>query len=64
MPFSIPLAKHFKLFVDECLKADVEVEYTSKVFYASAVGCLMYVMVCTRLDLAHVVSQLCLCEEP
>ncbi|WKA01240.1 hypothetical protein VitviT2T_019529 [Vitis vinifera] len=28
----------------------------SKVPYASAVGCLMNVMVCTRLDLVHVVS--------
>ena len=28
----------------------------SKVPYASAVGCLMYAMVCTRPDLAHVVS--------
>jgi hypothetical protein len=27
-----------------------------KVLYASAVGCLMYAMVCTRPDLAHVVS--------
>jgi hypothetical protein len=31
----------------------------SKVPYASVVGCLMYVMVCTRLDLAQVVSQVC-----
>jgi hypothetical protein len=28
----------------------------SKVPYASAVGCLMYAMVSTRLDLAHAVS--------
>ena len=28
----------------------------SKVPYASVIGCLMYAMVCTRLDLAHVVS--------
>ncbi|KAL0458151.1 UNVERIFIED_CONTAM: Retrovirus-related Pol polyprotein from transposon TNT 1-94 [Sesamum latifolium] len=31
----------------------------SKVSYASAVGCLMYAMVCTRPDLAHAVSQVC-----
>ncbi|KAE8712235.1 hypothetical protein F3Y22_tig00110259pilonHSYRG00008 [Hibiscus syriacus] len=29
----------------------------AKVPYSNAVGCLMYVMVCTRPDLAHVVSQ-------
>lgn len=28
----------------------------SKISYASAVGSLMYVMVCTRLDIAHVVG--------
>jgi hypothetical protein len=28
----------------------------SKIPYASVVGCLMYAMVCTRLDLAHTVS--------
>ena len=28
----------------------------SKVPYASVVGCLMYVMICTRPDLAHAVS--------
>jgi hypothetical protein len=33
----------------------------SKVSYASAVGCLMYAMVCTRLDLAHVVSVVSKC---
>jgi ATP-binding cassette subfamily B (MDR/TAP) protein 1 len=31
----------------------------SKVPYASVVGCLMYVMVCTRSDLAQAVSKIC-----
>jgi len=31
----------------------------SKVPYANIVGCLIYVMVCTKSDLAHVVSQVC-----
>ncbi|KAL0404387.1 UNVERIFIED_CONTAM: Retrovirus-related Pol polyprotein from transposon TNT 1-94 [Sesamum radiatum] len=31
----------------------------AKVSYASAVGCLMYAMVCTCPDLAHAVSQVC-----
>ncbi|KAL0368120.1 UNVERIFIED_CONTAM: Retrovirus-related Pol polyprotein from transposon TNT 1-94 [Sesamum calycinum] len=30
----------------------------AKVPYASAVGCLMYAMACTHLDLAHAVSQI------
>ena len=28
----------------------------SKVPYANAIRCLMYLMVCTRLDISHVVS--------
>ena len=58
-PMSTPLAKHFELSIDHCLKTDVGVEYMSKVPYVSAVGCSMCVMVCTRPDLAHVVSQTC-----
>ena len=33
-----------------------EREYISHVPYASAVGSLMYAMVCTRLDLSQIVS--------
>ena len=58
-PVSTSLPKHFKLYVDQCLKIDVEVEYMSMVTYANVVGCLMYAMVCTRPNLAHIVSQVC-----
>ena len=58
-PVSTPLAKDFNHSVDQCPKTDVEVDYMSKVPYANVVGCLMYAMVCTRPDLAHVVSQVC-----
>ena len=54
-----PLANHFKLSVEQCPKNDAEEDYMSKVPYASAVGCLMYAMVCTRPDLAQAVSQVC-----
>uniref|UniRef100_A0A2N9GEX0 Integrase catalytic domain-containing protein n=1 Tax=Fagus sylvatica TaxID=28930 RepID=A0A2N9GEX0_FAGSY len=40
----------------QCPKNEEEIENMSKVPYASAVGCLMYAMVCTRPDLAHAVS--------
>ncbi|KAL0396277.1 UNVERIFIED_CONTAM: Copia protein [Sesamum calycinum] len=36
-----------------------EIEDMAKVPYASVVDCLMYEMVCTRSDLAYVVSQIC-----
>nr|CAN77425.1 hypothetical protein VITISV_041980 [Vitis vinifera] len=55
-PVSTPLANHFRLSTSQCPKTDGEVNDMSKVPYASAVGCLMYAMVCTRLDLAHAVS--------
>ena len=55
-PVSTPLANHFKLFGSQCLKNEKEIEDMSKIPYASAVGCLMYAMVCTRPDLAHAVS--------
>ena len=55
-PISTPLANHFRLSTSQCSKIVEEIEDMSKVPYASAVGCLMYAMLCTRLDLAHAVS--------
>jgi hypothetical protein len=55
-PVSTPLANHFHLSTSQCPKTVEEIEDMSKVSYASAVGCLMYAMVCTRPDLAHAVS--------
>ena len=53
---STPLANHFRLSTTQCPKTDNEVQDMSKVPYASAVGCLMYAMVCIRPDLAQAVS--------
>lgn len=53
---STPLAAHFKLYVESCLKSDEDIDYISRVPYSSAVGSLMYTMVCTRPDLAQAVS--------
>ncbi|GJU96175.1 ADP-ribosylation factor-like protein 8C [Tanacetum coccineum] len=47
---------HFKLSSHECPKSEEDKEDMSRVPYSSAVGSLMYAMVCTRPDLAHVVS--------
>uniref|UniRef100_A0A2N9EML6 CCHC-type domain-containing protein n=1 Tax=Fagus sylvatica TaxID=28930 RepID=A0A2N9EML6_FAGSY len=47
-PVSTPLANHFRLSGSQCPKNEEEIENMSKVPYASAVGCLMYAMVCTR----------------
>nr|GEW04787.1 retrotransposon protein, putative, Ty1-copia subclass [Tanacetum cinerariifolium] len=48
----MPLGGHFKLLLKDCPVMDCDVERTSKVSYANAVGSLMYLMVCTRLDIA------------
>ncbi|KAL0289859.1 UNVERIFIED_CONTAM: Retrovirus-related Pol polyprotein from transposon TNT 1-94 [Sesamum angustifolium] len=58
-PVSTQLANHFKLSIEQCPKTDREVENIAQVLYASAIGCLMYAMVCTLPDLAHAISQVC-----
>ena len=55
-PVSTPLAPHFKLSASMSPKNDAEREYMSKVPYASAVGSLMYAMVCTRPDISQAVG--------
>ncbi|KAE8664954.1 hypothetical protein F3Y22_tig00112738pilonHSYRG01227 [Hibiscus syriacus] len=55
-PVSTPLAPHFKLGASMSPKDDAEREYMSKVPYASAVGSLMYAMVCTRSDISQAIG--------
>ena len=53
---SSPLSNHFKLRSSQGPSTDEEKEDMEKVPYASAVGSLMYAMVCTRPDIAHAVG--------
>ena len=53
---STSLTNHFILSTNQCPKIDDELKNMSKVPYATAVGCLMYAMVCTRPNLAHAIS--------
>jgi len=53
---STPLAAHFKLSSDLCPTSKEEIDKMFSVPYASAVGSLMYAMVCTRPDLSYAVS--------
>ena len=55
-PVSIPLGSHFKLSKKKSLKTKEERDHIGKVPYASAIGSLMYAMVCARLDIAHAVG--------
>eukprot|EP00253_Pinus_taeda_P002686 PITA_02686 len=47
-----------RLSAEQCPKTQEEEEDMSRVLYASAVGSLMYAMVCTRPDIAHAVGVL------
>ena len=53
--FSTPLPHHLELTKELCPKTHEEEDKMSKVPYASAIRSLMYAMVCTRLDISHVV---------
>ena len=53
---STSLAPHFKLSATMSPKTVEEREYITRVPYASAVGSLMYAMVCTRPDLSQAFS--------
>ena len=55
-PVSTPLAAHFRLSATLSPETDDERDYMSRVPYSSAVGSLMYAMVCSRPDLSFAVS--------
>ncbi|KZV48074.1 hypothetical protein F511_12624 [Dorcoceras hygrometricum] len=55
-PVTVPLGPQFRLSVSQAPKNTEEIDYMNKVPYASAVGSVMYCMVCTRPDLAHAIS--------
>ena len=55
-PISTPIAPHFRLSAAQCASTDQDIEYMSRVPYSSAVGSLMYDMVCSRPDLSYAMS--------
>ena len=55
---SLPLGAHFILSREKSLANKEVEEYMSKVPYSNAIGSVMYLMVCTRLNLAYAVSTL------
>ena len=50
---STPLGNHFRLSKEQSPKTKEERDHMSEVPCASAIGSLMYAMVCTRPDIAH-----------
>ena len=57
-PVNVPIVVGVRLSAEQCPKTQEEEEDMSRVPYASAVGSLMYAMVCTRPDIAHAVGVL------
>jgi len=57
---SKPMPLHIQLSGKRSLISEKDKNYMEKVSYASAVGSLMYVMVCTRPDIAQTVGLVCL----
>ena len=57
-PMKVLVHVGVKLSAEQCPKAQEEEEDMSRVPYASVVSNLMYAVVCTRLDIAHVVGVL------
>uniref|UniRef100_A0A3Q7GHA3 GAG-pre-integrase domain-containing protein n=1 Tax=Solanum lycopersicum TaxID=4081 RepID=A0A3Q7GHA3_SOLLC len=55
-PRTTPLANHFKLSKEQPPKTAEQRDHMTLVPYASAVGSLMYAMVCIRPDIAHAVG--------
>ncbi|XP_070015913.1 secreted RxLR effector protein 161-like [Nicotiana sylvestris] len=55
-PGIAPVVKGDKLSKDQCPKNEVKMRTMKDVPYVSVVGCLMYIQVCTRPDIAFAVN--------
>jgi hypothetical protein len=55
-PVSTPLGAHFRLSAALAPQSEEEEQFMSRVPYSSAVGSIMYAMVCTRPDISQAVS--------
>ena len=53
---SMPIVKGRKLSKTQCPVTDEEIENMKDIPYASAVGSIMYAMLCTRPDVALAIS--------
>ena len=53
---NIPLQQGVVLSKKDCSSTKEQREYMSKVSYASAIGFIMYAMLCTRVDVTHALS--------
>ena len=54
-PMDTPVERNLSLSLDMCPKSPEEKEQMSKVPYSSAIGSLMYTMMCTRLGICYAI---------
>jgi hypothetical protein len=57
-PMKVPIPVGSRLIVEQCPRTQEEIKDMAHVLYESVVGSLMYVMVCTRPNIAHEVGVL------
>ncbi|KAL2237106.1 UNVERIFIED_CONTAM: Retrovirus-related Pol polyprotein from transposon TNT 1-94 [Sesamum indicum] len=55
-PTAVPLAAHFQLSKDQCPKPESDTRKMDKIPYSNVIGSIMYLMVCTRPDVAYAIS--------
>ena len=52
-PVNTPLATHFKLLKEQAPTIEEEQDHMARVPYVSAIGILMYAMICTQPNIVH-----------
>ena len=55
-PIDTPIEKGHSLSLEDCPKSEKEKREIARVPYTSAIGSLMYAMLCTRLDICFAVG--------
>jgi Reverse transcriptase (RNA-dependent DNA polymerase) len=53
---NLPMSHGLNLGKKHCPSTNAELETMKKILYASAIGSIMYVMICTRPDVSHALS--------
>ncbi|KAL2248134.1 UNVERIFIED_CONTAM: Retrovirus-related Pol polyprotein from transposon TNT 1-94 [Sesamum indicum] len=55
-PTVVPLIAHFQLSKNQCPQPESEMQKMSKIPYSNVIGSIMFLMVCTRPDVAYAIS--------
>ncbi|KAL2253784.1 UNVERIFIED_CONTAM: Retrovirus-related Pol polyprotein from transposon TNT 1-94 [Sesamum indicum] len=55
-PTAVPLAAHFQLSKSQCPQSENDMQKMSKIPYSNVIGSIMFLMVCTRPDVAYAIS--------